>query len=657
MNSFLKWILAAAGVAVVLFVIAAVVLPMVVDPNNYKDEISAAVLKETGRELTIGGDINWSVFPGLGLGVSELTLTEPGGSGDDPMVDIGEAQVSVKLLPLFRKQVEIGRVDLKDVSVSLNKVAGQDAGTVSGILISDANISIVPASQSAVPGTNTANIELAQAYNLDGDFSVFVADPELAGDVKFSGLIQPAKNAKHVWLEGLDMSFSGKQGPGEQLVPLEATFSANADIDLAKDSVGLNDFVLTLYDMALRGDVDVTSVSTEPEAHGQIKLAEFNPKSLMRKLNMEPPGTTNPDALTSLQGETRFTYASDSIDLQELLVRFDDTELAGYFKLADFDLPSVSFDFQIDQLNLDDYAETGQSDGGPGSEESDLGVDTFRGLAGGGDFTIGTLVYSGMTATDVKITMTSDRTGVRLHPVNADFYGGKHEGDIRIDAQGSNPLLKANLGLSGVQAGDLLKDLAGEARLLGRADFFLQVESDITNSRSTFETLTGDMGMHVIDGSIFGIDVSKTLNLVSSALGQKKEVSGETQADEKTEFAALSMSGVFVNGILNSDDLIMQSPLLNATGKGSFNLVNETVDYVLSPVLTDDSGVQALDKLSGVAIPIRLTGNIYEPDYKVDVVAAVAASQKDVIDEKANELIGKLLGGKKDKKKNKEDQQ
>ena len=46
MNKLLKWILALVGVVVILLVIATVVLPMVVDPNDYKDEISSAVAEK-----------------------------------------------------------------------------------------------------------------------------------------------------------------------------------------------------------------------------------------------------------------------------------------------------------------------------------------------------------------------------------------------------------------------------------------------------------------------------------------------------------------------------------------------------------------------------------------------------------------------------------
>lgn len=49
-----------------LLIIAVVILiPMFVDPNDHKDRIVAEVKKATGRDLSIGGDIELSVFPDL----------------------------------------------------------------------------------------------------------------------------------------------------------------------------------------------------------------------------------------------------------------------------------------------------------------------------------------------------------------------------------------------------------------------------------------------------------------------------------------------------------------------------------------------------------------------------------------------------------------
>jgi len=144
-----------------------------------------------------------------------------------------------------------------------------------------------------------------------------------------------------------------------------------------------------------------------------------------------------------------------------------------------------------------------------------------------------------------------------------------------------------------------------------------------------------------------GIDVTETIATVKSVLGKQTEVVSESGQDQVTEFAELTMSGVFDQGVLSSNDLLMLSPLLRMTGEGEFNLAGESMDYVLKPVLLGDLG-ESLGELSGVPIPVRLSGNLYEPDIRVDIVAALAASQKEKINQKANEYIGKLIGGKED---------
>ena len=677
MKKLLKWILALAGVVVVLLVIATVVLPMVVDPNNYKDEISDAVSKKTGRELTIGGEIKWSVFPSIGLELSDVRLGNPEGFGEQPMLDIGEAGISVKFLPLLKRQLEVGEVSLNDVSINLSRKAdgknnwddlsgagagdstassdtgrGMDSFVVSGIEISNAKVTLEDVDQTTelkAFDLKASNIELGKPFNLKGGFSMNLPEHQLAGDVEFDGQVQSASDGKRFGINGLALSFKGTQGAAGDTVTLDVDITANADIDLSKDQAVLSDFILGLYDLSVSGDLTVSSLTSEPKFAGQLKLAEFNPKALMKDLGMEATVTASDDALTRLQADMNFAGSADSADMRDLTVRFDESTFKGNLKVTNFDYPKLAFDFQIDRLNLDDYAPPDEPAGGSasGSDEEDLSVEVFQGFTGGGDFRIGQLIVAGLTATDVSTKMSADGKSVRFSPVNARFYGGEHEGDILIDASGTRPMLTANHGLTGVQAEPLLIDLMGSANLEGSGDFFLQITTDLSNSRTVLEGLMGDIGMSMLNGAIVGIDVTETIGAIKSVLGKQEEVVGESGQDQKTEFAELTMSGVFNKCILSSDDLLMQSPLLRSTGKGSFNLPDETVDYVLKPVLLGDIG-ENLGELSGVPIPVKLSGNLYEPDIRVDIVAALAESQKEKINQKADEYIGKLLGGKED---------
>jgi len=54
-----------------LIVVAVVVAPLVIDPNDYREQIQSAVKNKTGRDLLINGDLSLSVFPWVGVGVND----------------------------------------------------------------------------------------------------------------------------------------------------------------------------------------------------------------------------------------------------------------------------------------------------------------------------------------------------------------------------------------------------------------------------------------------------------------------------------------------------------------------------------------------------------------------------------------------------------
>ncbi|MGB8145278.1 MAG: AsmA family protein, partial [Chromatiaceae bacterium] len=108
--------------AIPVAVIAAV--HFFVDPNDYKNEISAWVGKATGRQLTLGGDLGLSVFPWIGVEVREASLSQPAGFGDEPFARIHEVQARLKFLPLLRGRLEVGEV--LGTGVTLNLIRAPD---------------------------------------------------------------------------------------------------------------------------------------------------------------------------------------------------------------------------------------------------------------------------------------------------------------------------------------------------------------------------------------------------------------------------------------------------------------------------------------------------------------------------------------------------
>ena len=90
------------------------------DPNDYKDEIRQIARDKAHIELTLNGDIGWSLFPWLGLELhdaSVATLTAP----DQPFADLQMLGLSVRVLPLLRKEVQMSDVRVEGLNLHLTR--------------------------------------------------------------------------------------------------------------------------------------------------------------------------------------------------------------------------------------------------------------------------------------------------------------------------------------------------------------------------------------------------------------------------------------------------------------------------------------------------------------------------------------------------------
>src|SRR6185436_12525329 len=106
MKRVLKILCLAVGAVVVLLVVVAVAVTLLFDPNDYKDEIMAAVQDATGRQLTLDGDLELAVFPTIRIAVGSASLSNAPGFGSEPMARIGSAELRVALFPLLAQRIE-----------------------------------------------------------------------------------------------------------------------------------------------------------------------------------------------------------------------------------------------------------------------------------------------------------------------------------------------------------------------------------------------------------------------------------------------------------------------------------------------------------------------------------------------------------------------
>jgi AsmA protein len=171
----------AVGALVLLLVVATAVLLATFDANRYKALATEWMKTEHQRTLEIDGPIKLSFFPRLSVQVSKVRLSERG--RNDEFAAIGEAALAVRLLPLLRKQLVIGRVTARDVHANFLRDA-QGRRNIDDLVSLDtskvdAGTGVPPAGgrvlQFDVSGMELNNLRLRvrdEKARLAGDFSV-----------------------------------------------------------------------------------------------------------------------------------------------------------------------------------------------------------------------------------------------------------------------------------------------------------------------------------------------------------------------------------------------------------------------------------------------------------------------------------------------------
>ncbi len=119
MKTLLKWTAIVVGVVVVLFISAAVLLPLLIDPNDHKQALVEQVKQRTGRDLRIEGDIELSVFPWIGVEVGRVVLSNATGFADPVFASTDEVSIRVKLLPLLSRRLEMDTITVHGLTLNL----------------------------------------------------------------------------------------------------------------------------------------------------------------------------------------------------------------------------------------------------------------------------------------------------------------------------------------------------------------------------------------------------------------------------------------------------------------------------------------------------------------------------------------------------------
>jgi len=423
---------------------------------------------------------------------------------------------------------------------------------------------------------------------------------------------------------------------------------AKLDADLGQQSARAGDFQLEIAGLRARGSLTASQFLSAPELAGSIEVPPFNARELLASMG-EAPETADPQALTSVGLKTTFSASPSALSLSPLAIKLDETSLDGTLEVASFDPPKLAFDLNAGVLNADRYLppeRQGQaaSPGAAAAGAAALPMELLRGLDVDGRLKVAKLVLSGLQLTDIQLTVQGKGGIIKAQPLSALLYGGTYAGNLQIDATGQKAKVSVDEKLERVHIGPLLRDLQGTPeRVTGRGGFQLRGTATGVNTDEIKRTLNGQAALELRDGAIKGIDI---LGMLCSGL-QSVGLVAPTQGQE-TKFAALTGTAAITNGVLANRDLELKSPLLRIEGVGTADLVREQLDYVVTAGVVGEcrgQGGLGLKELSGLAIPVRISGPFDKPRFQPDYSKLLQQAATKNLQQQLGEKLGIPLPG------------
>ena len=654
MSKLFKSLLILIAVVILLLTIIVGGVMIFINPNDYKAEISHQVYKMTGRTLTIQGDIKWSVFPWIGLEVNNVTLSNAAGFGDKPFAQLGNAQATIKLLPLIKGEVEAGNLKLNNVTVNLMKNA-QGKTNWDDMIKRDAS------DKTALPDANKTTKTKQANKKLPGILvsSISIID----ATVNMQDAQQKTNNSYTIKeLDSKNINIKGNQFPFTLIVSLKNTdtnqvintkLNSDISLDTNKQTAKLSNFSLIINNMQLKGDLTASDILSDKLAYqATVKLTSFNANSFIKSIDSSIQ-FKKPSALQTVSASAKLSGTANSINISTLDAKVDNTTINATANLSNIKRLIGDYSLNLDKINLDDYQTvaaqkniTSKTTKAPKNVSPNQAAVQTKPTAYqvpfihsnlNGTIAANAITVNKITLTNIKSDASLQQGVVNIGPVTADVYSGQLRANLIVNYTQPTPSYIINETLNGVQIKSLITAMQGQSRISGIANVNANITAKGKDNTAILRSLNGNAGFSISNGQIQGFQVMQALNTAASTFFRQP---GNNANNSTTTFANTAATFSIKKGVASTNDLVLNASALNVTGDGSIDLVTQRLNMSLDVATTANiiPAVAKLQKQIGGSIPLNVGGTLSNPQISPDMQKITIAATKQKIGDQVDKL-------------------
>jgi len=409
--------------------------------------------------------------------------------------------------------------------------------------------------------------------------------------------------------------------------PLPIAISSKFMVDWQQQIAELPAAKIELGEVVITTELKARNIFSDINVNGEVRLKKVSPRVLLRTFGVSYyPG--NKKVLKNLKGNINFSYAPDLLKLKNINLALDKVDLTGDMAINLANKTSYKFDLLINNLNTDLYlpaAEKKIPAAPPKSahtrirkkadKEISLPTSMLRALQAEGKLKLKNFRGGGIVFKSIDTNLSANSGLIRLFPFNARLYEGKSRGKIIIDARKRKPRYVIEQKIKNIQVGDLLKDLEIYKNFRGKGNFEFKLATTGNKVSALKKNLNGSFATKLKSGKLIGIDFIRQLReareLLETVQGKQKKHSGSRTGNE-TVYDKLTATGKINNGVINNQDLLLTSPKLQMTGKGTIDLPKNWIYYRLKATYQEKQGVDP------IKAPIKIKGPLDDPQIKVE---------------------------------------
>lgn len=622
MGRILLYILA---IPVVLVVLAALLVPLLVNEEKLISIAASQLQDKTGAELTVSGPVSLSLFPRLGLEMADVRIDAP---DSQAKLQAGELSTGLAVMPLLRGSVEIDAVNLRDLTVTTVAQAEAAAAGMTTVGLSDAELDALYAKRRSAREAGKSDPGAGAALALPLALNVARLSIENA---RLLTVDEDGSTLSTVILEDLsasDLNTAGRPVPMTALVRLPG---ADNGQELVMDING-----------EFRPDLKAGSIS-------------------VTRLDIDTTGLTQRPLSAHIEG-------SVDIDKQvaDLTLAFTVDQMLGNGSLryAAFESPQIDAELSVSEFNPALLALAGpdaaaQAEPSAEADPMTLPYDALRSIDTVARLRIDRVVIDRHVMSDVTASLRAQEGKLTLEPVQGRLHDGDIDFSAELNARYNPATLRTQGSVENLDIASAVRAMRTPVAASGRAGLDWEVSATGDSTDTMVASLTGPIRLRTDNVTVSGVNAQRQF-CQAVALVNQESLTATFQPD--TVFSELEADINLADGQAQLDPLSASLPALGLTGSGTLDLTAKDFRASIRATIRDTVGLDPAcrvnERLADLRWPVECEGNLADEPASWcrvntrEILKDLAEGEvRRQVEEEAGKLLQKMFGGdsKKDK--------